>query len=70
MGLHIAEVERTGVLIDGAGVSQAVDLATRAPARQIWLSATVRDLIADSGLTVEPAAEGAGDGRAHAFRVI
>jgi pimeloyl-ACP methyl ester carboxylesterase len=70
LGLHIAEVERTGVLIDGAGVSQAADLATRAPARQIWLSAAVRDLIAGSGLAVEPAAEGSGDDRAHAFRVI
>jgi pimeloyl-ACP methyl ester carboxylesterase len=70
MGLHIAEVERTGVFIDGAGVSQAVDLATRAPARQIWLSTAVRDLVAGSGLTVGPSVERANDGRAQAFRVI
>jgi pimeloyl-ACP methyl ester carboxylesterase len=70
MGLHIAEVERTGVFIDGAGVSHAVDLATRAPVREIWLSTTVRDLIADSDLRVEPSGEEANDGRAQAFRVI
>src|SRR5262245_35359441 len=69
MGLHIAEVERTGALIDGAGVSQAVELASRAPARQIWLSAAVRDLVAGSGLDVEPCAEDASDGRGPAFRV-
>ncbi len=72
MGLHIAEIDRTGVRIDGIGVSNAVDLATRAPAGEIWLSAAVRDLVAGSGFALVPCKEPETRGarRPQAFRVL
>jgi pimeloyl-ACP methyl ester carboxylesterase len=58
-GLHIAEIPRTGSVVDGPGVAVAERLAERAETGQLLVSATVRDLIAGSGITLVPAAGGA-----------
>ena len=57
-GLQIAEVPRTGPVVDGPGVEAAVGLADRAAPGQLLLSSTVRDLVAGSGLSLLPAGEG------------
>jgi pimeloyl-ACP methyl ester carboxylesterase/DNA-binding winged helix-turn-helix (wHTH) protein len=49
-GLHIGECEITGGGIRGAAVETARQLAHHAGAEEILLSATVRDLVAGSGL--------------------
>ncbi len=57
LGLHVAEVTRRGERIDGYGVSAAVALADLAPVAEVWTSATVRDLVAGSGLVLDPCGE-------------
>ncbi len=57
MGVHIAEVPRRADRIDGYGVSAAVALADLAPSAELWASATVRDLVAGSGILLEPRGE-------------
>jgi hypothetical protein len=54
-GLQIAEVTRTGPVVDGPGVEAAVSLAERAPVGQLLVSPAVRDLVASSGLSFAPA---------------
>jgi pimeloyl-ACP methyl ester carboxylesterase len=54
-GLQIAEVPRTGPVVDGPGVEAAVRLAERAAPGQLLVSATVHDLVGGSGLPLEPA---------------
>jgi pimeloyl-ACP methyl ester carboxylesterase len=70
LGLHVAEITRTGDRIDGYGTATAVDLADAAAAdageAQVWASATVRDLVAGSGIALEPCGE---VGRLPAYRV-
>jgi len=58
-GLQIAEVPRTGPVVDGPGVEAAVGLAERAAPGQLLVSATVHDLVGGSGLPLEPAGDGA-----------
>ena len=58
-GLHIAEVPRTGPVVDGPGVVAAVGLADRAGPGQLLVSTAVRDLVAGSGLSFAPAGDGA-----------
>jgi hypothetical protein len=58
-GLQIAEVPRTGPVVDGPGVEVAVGLADRAAPGQLLVSPTVRDLVAGSGLSLAPAGDGA-----------
>jgi hypothetical protein len=58
-GLQIAEVPRAGPVVDGPGVEAAVRLADRAGPGQLLVSPTVRDLVAGSGLSLQPAGEGA-----------
>jgi hypothetical protein len=53
VGLHTAEVARRGVHISGDGVAVAQAVADRAPAGQVWVTSTLRDLTAGSGLTFE-----------------
>jgi pimeloyl-ACP methyl ester carboxylesterase len=65
-GLHVAEIPRSGDRIDGQGVSTALSLADAAPVAEVWTSATVRDLVAGSGLLLEPCGEAGGQA---AFRV-
>ncbi|MFF5296549.1 alpha/beta fold hydrolase [Paractinoplanes globisporus] len=58
-GLQIAEVPRTGAVIDGPGVGAAVALAERAEPGQLLVSPAVRDLVAGSGLAFTPAGDNA-----------
>src|SRR5262245_53486386 len=52
-GLQIAEVPRTGLVVDGPGVVSAFSFAERAAPGQLLVSAAVRDLVAGSGLSLE-----------------
>jgi pimeloyl-ACP methyl ester carboxylesterase/DNA-binding winged helix-turn-helix (wHTH) protein len=54
LGLHVTEVTRQGERIGGYGVSTAVALADMTPVAEVWASATVRGLVAGSGLVLEP----------------
>ncbi len=54
VGVHTAEVERRGAHVSGAGVAVAQAVADRAPAGEVWVTSTVRDLTADSTFTFEP----------------
>jgi hypothetical protein len=54
-GLQIAEVPRTGQVVDGPGIESAVALADRAAPGQLLVSPTVRDLVTGSGLSLVPA---------------
>ena len=54
-GLQIAEVPRTGQVVDGPGVEAALGLAERAAPGQLLVSPAVRDLVAGSGLSFAPA---------------
>lgn len=58
-GLHIAEVPRTGSVVDGPGIEAAVRLAERAMPGELLVSPAVRDLVVDSRLSFAPAGEGA-----------
>jgi len=58
-GLQIAEVPRTGPVVDGPGVEAAVRLADRAAPGQLLVSTTVHDLVGGSGLPLEPAGDDA-----------
>ena len=58
-GLQIAEVPRTGPVVDGPGVEGAVGLAERAVPGQLLVSPVVRDLVASTGLSFSPAADDA-----------
>jgi pimeloyl-ACP methyl ester carboxylesterase len=58
-GLQIAEVPTSGSVVDGPGVECAVRLAERASPGELLVSAAVRDLVADSGLALVPAADDA-----------
>jgi pimeloyl-ACP methyl ester carboxylesterase len=52
-GLQIAEVQRTGTVVDGPGVDAAVGLADRAGPGQLLVSRAVRDLVSGSGLSFD-----------------
>jgi pimeloyl-ACP methyl ester carboxylesterase/DNA-binding winged helix-turn-helix (wHTH) protein len=54
VGLHTAEIGRRGVQVFGDGVSLARAIADRAPVGEVWVSSTLRDLTAGSGLRFEP----------------
>jgi pimeloyl-ACP methyl ester carboxylesterase len=72
MGVHVAEIPRRTDRIDGHGVAAAVALAGLAPPAELWASATVRDLVAGSGLLLEPRGERivAGLGSVPVFRAV
>ena len=53
IGVHTAEVERLGNDIAGVGVHIGARVAATAPAGEIWVTRTVRDLVAGSGLQFE-----------------
>jgi pimeloyl-ACP methyl ester carboxylesterase len=53
IGLHTAEVERRGAMVSGAGVALTATVATRAAPGEVWVTSTLRDLLAGSGLTFE-----------------
>jgi pimeloyl-ACP methyl ester carboxylesterase/DNA-binding CsgD family transcriptional regulator len=52
-GLHTAEITRRGATISGDGVAVAQAVADRAPAGEVWVTSTVRDLTAGSGISFE-----------------
>jgi pimeloyl-ACP methyl ester carboxylesterase/DNA-binding winged helix-turn-helix (wHTH) protein len=58
-GLHIAEIPRDSSVAAGPAVAFAESLAARAGPGQLLLSATVRDLVAGSGLVLTDAGDGA-----------
>ena len=53
VGLHTAEIARSGASISGDGVAIAQAVADRAPSGEVWVTSTVRDLTAGSGLSFE-----------------
>jgi class 3 adenylate cyclase len=56
-GLHTAEIQRRGADIAGIGVHIAGRVASAAHADEIWVSRTVTDLVAGTGLRFEPRGE-------------
>jgi hypothetical protein len=57
VGLHTAEIARSGAHISGDGVAVAQAVADRAPSGEVWVSSTLRDLTAGSGLSFERRAQ-------------
>ena len=57
IGLHTAEIARRGAHVSGDGVSVAQAVADRAPPGEVWVTSTLRDLTAGSGISFEPRAE-------------
>jgi pimeloyl-ACP methyl ester carboxylesterase len=53
VGLHTAEVGRRGTELSGDGVAVARRVAERAGVGEAWVTSTLRDLVAGSGLTFE-----------------
>ena len=53
IGVHTAEVERLGDDIAGLGVHIGARVAAAAAAGEVWVTRTVRDLVAGSGLRFE-----------------
>ena len=56
VGLHTAEIARCGAQVTGDGVAVAHAAADRAGAGEVWVTSTVSDLTAGSGLSFEPRA--------------
>ena len=54
IGVHTAEVERLGDDIAGVGVHIGARVTSAATPGEVWLTRTVRDLVAGSGLCFEP----------------
>ena len=52
-GAHTAEIEVRGSDIAGLGVHIAARISELAVASEIWVSRTVKDLVAGSGLRLE-----------------
>jgi hypothetical protein len=55
LGIAIAEIPRHDTPVEAYGVRMALDLADHAPPGSLWVSSAVRDLLAGSGVTLEPA---------------
>jgi class 3 adenylate cyclase len=53
VGVHTAEVERLGDDIAGVGVHVGARVADAAASGEVWVTRTVRDLVAGSGLEFE-----------------
>lgn len=53
VGLHTAEIARRGAHISGDGVAVAQAVADRAQTGEVWVTSTLRDLTAGSGLSFE-----------------
>jgi pimeloyl-ACP methyl ester carboxylesterase len=53
VGLHTAEIARRGAHVSGDGVAVAQAVADRAPTGEVWVTSTLRDLTAGSGLSFE-----------------
>jgi pimeloyl-ACP methyl ester carboxylesterase/DNA-binding CsgD family transcriptional regulator len=57
IGLHTAEVARRGAEVSGEGVATTQAVADRAVTGEVWVTSTLRDLTAGSGLVFTPRAE-------------
>jgi len=72
-GLHTGEIEYGGHDLAGVGVHIGARVGAMAGTSQVWVSSTVKDLVAGSGLTFEDAGEhelkGVPD-RWHLYRVV
>jgi class 3 adenylate cyclase len=55
--VHTAEVELRGADIAGIGVHIGARIADRARSGEVWVSRTVKDLVAGSGLGFEARGE-------------
>ncbi|MFP4512508.1 MAG: alpha/beta fold hydrolase [Acidimicrobiales bacterium] len=53
-GVHTSEVERRGGTLDGVGVQVGAGVTGLADEGEVWVTRTVRDLVAGSGLRFEP----------------
>jgi pimeloyl-ACP methyl ester carboxylesterase/DNA-binding winged helix-turn-helix (wHTH) protein len=53
VGLHTAEIARSGAHISGDGVAVAQAVADRTAPGEVWVTSTLRDLTAGSGLSFE-----------------
>jgi class 3 adenylate cyclase len=53
IGVHTAEVERVGGGLAGVGVRIGALVAAAATPGEVWVTRTVRDLVAGSGLRFE-----------------
>ena len=56
-GVHTAEIERHGGAVAGLGVDIAARVAEVAEVGSVWVSRTVTDLVAGTGLVFEPRGE-------------
>ena len=56
-GVHTGEIEIVGDDVAGLGVAIGARVATAAGPSEVWVSQTVKDLVAGSGLTFEDAGE-------------
>jgi hypothetical protein len=54
LAVHVAEVDRDAPELTGYGVSAALHLSDAAPSGSVWATSTVRDLLAGSGVVLEP----------------
>jgi DNA-binding winged helix-turn-helix (wHTH) protein/pimeloyl-ACP methyl ester carboxylesterase len=54
LGVHVAEVDRDAGELRGFGVATVVALADAAPVGAVWTTGTVRDLLAGSGVALQP----------------
>ena len=54
IGLHTAEIARRGAHVSGDGVAITQAVADRAASGEVWVTSTLRDLTAGSGLTFQP----------------
>ena len=52
-GLHTGEVEATGDKVSGMAVHIGARVMAQAGAGEVWVSATVKDLVAGSGIRFE-----------------
>ena len=61
-GIHTAEIHVRGDDISGVGVDIAARVAAAAKPGEVWVSRTVTDLVAGTGLRFEPRGEHALEG--------
>jgi class 3 adenylate cyclase len=54
VGVHTSEVERVGADISGLGVNVGARVASAARPGEVWVTRTVRDLVAGAGLRFDP----------------
>lgn len=54
VGLHTGEYEIIGKEIAGVAIHIAARVMSNAGASQVWVSSTVKDLVAGSGIEFEP----------------